>query len=286
MTGRTAKFVFLRFGVAAWVAMALVPSAVAEGPEESKRQESEELRETTRLIQAELPRWKIMIGREAAELKLDPKPILRWTNPATGRMHGEIYVWTGNGRPESVMSLYKVWEPAWGFAGELQSLSLKNLAATRDKAASWKCDQPGITLRDVPDAPAIAETAPRRLLQMRTMADDFSAVLLDSRQKAKAERQSLRLLTTPLYRYSSPDVGVKDGAMFAFVLGTDAEVILLLEAREAKEASRWQYALARLNSDELVASFKEKEVWRVNRATFEDRLTPYVFMTLSESPTP
>ena len=184
------------------------------------------------------------------------------------------------------MSLYKVWEPAWGFAGELQSLSLTNLVAKRDKSVLWKCDQPGITLRDVPDAPATAETAPRRLRQMRAMADDFSAVLMDYRQNAKGERQTLRLLTKPLYRYSSPGAHVTDGAMFAFVLGTDAEVLLLLEARETKGASRWQYALARLNSDELVASFKEQEVWRVGRATYEERDKPYVFMSLSESPPP
>src|SRR6185436_13079022 len=120
MTARTAGLVFLRFGTAALVAIAFASSAIPEEPEESKSKESEEFRETARLIQAELPRWKIVMGREAAELKLDPKPILRWTNPAAGRMHGEIYVWTANGRPETVMSLYKVWEPAWGFAGELQ----------------------------------------------------------------------------------------------------------------------------------------------------------------------
>jgi len=286
MTARAARIAFLQCCAAAMVAMAFATSTLAEEPEVSKSQESEEVRETARLIQAESPRWIIVMGREAAELKLDPKPILRWTNPAAGRMHGELYVWTANGRPETVMSLYKVWEPAWGFAGELQSLSLTNLTATRDKAAEWKCDQPGITLRDVPDAPTIGETAPRRLQQMRAMADNFSAVLLDSRQNAKAEQQALRLLMKPLYRYSSPSSGVADGAMFAFVLGTDAEVILLLEARETNKASRWQYALARLNSDELVASFKEKEVWRVGRATFEDRHTPYIFMTLSESPRP
>lgn len=285
MTARAAGVASFRFG-AALVAMAFATSAFAEEPVESKSPESEEFRETARLIQAELPRWKIVMGREAAGLELHPKPILRWTNPAAGRMHGEIYVWAANGRPETVMSLYKVWEPAWGFAGELQSLSLTNLAATRDKASAWKCDQPGITLREVPDAPAIPETAPRRLQQMRAMAGNFSAVLLDSRQNAKAERQALRLLTKPLYRYSSPNGGIADGAMFAFVLGTDAEVILLLEARETKKVSRWQYALARLNSDELVASYKEREVWRVGRATFEDRHTPYVFMTLSESPRP
>jgi hypothetical protein len=236
------------------------------------------------LIEAELPRWQIEIGTDPVELKLDPKPILRWTNPATGRMHGEIYVWTADGRPESIMSLYKVWEPKWGFAGEFQSLSLTRLVAKRDQSIVWKSDQPGITFSTVPDAPAVAETPARRLRQMRAMANDFTAVLTDYRQNAKGERQELRLLTNAVYRYSSLESDVADGAMFAFVLGTDADVFLLLEARGAKDASRWQYALGRLNCDELTAFWKEREVWRVGKALYHERNKPYAFMTLPESP--
>lgn len=286
MTHRTAVFGILRISATTLAVFAFACFAIPDEREESKTRDAEELRESLRLIQAELPRWKIGTGAGAADLKLNPKPILRWTNPATGRMHGEIYVWTADGRPETVMSLYKVWKPAWGFSGELVSLSLTDVVAERDKAVAWKCDRPGITLRDVPDAPPTADTAPRRLQQMRAMADDFSAVLTDFRQNAKGERQALRLLTKPVYRYSSPGGGVADGALFAFVLGTDAEVLLLLEARETKTGNRWQYALARLNNDELAASFKEREVWRVGRAVYEERDQPYAFMGLSESPAP
>jgi hypothetical protein len=176
-----------------------------------------------------------------------------------------------------------VWDPAWGFCGELQSLSLAKIAAQRDQAVVWKSDKPGITPADVPDAPEVAETAPRRLQQMRAMAHDFSAVLIDYRRNREGERQSLRLLAQPVYRYSSPAADVVDGALYAFVLGTDAEVLLLLEARGAKNAPRWQYSIARLNSDDLAASFKEQEVWRVGRARFEDRDGPYAFMALSET---
>jgi hypothetical protein len=287
MSVRADRIENLRIGATALVVVVFAYIAFADEPEGAKkRHDSDELRNTGLLIQAELPHWKVGMGADAEELKLDPKPILRWTNPASGRMHGEIYVWTAGGRPETVMSLYKVWEPAWGFAGELQSLSLTNVVAKRDQAVVWKCDKPGITLHDFPDAPAIADTAQRRLAQMRALADGFSAVLIDYRQNAKGERQSLRLLTKPVYRYSSPSGGVTDGAMFAFVMGTDAEVLLLVEARETKGGSRWQYALARLNCDELVGYIKEREVWRVGRATYEERDKPYVFMGLSESDRP
>lgn len=273
-----------RIGAAALVLIAFGYPAVPAERQQSKSDESEEVRQTKGLIEAELPRWRIGLGANAAELQLSPKPILRWTNPATGRMYGEIYLWISKGRPEAVMSLYKVWEPAWGFAGELHSLSLTNLAAERDTSIAWKCDEAGITFHDVPDAPPTAETASRRMRQMVGMANDFAAVLMDYRNNDKGERQALRLLTSAVYRYSSPDRDVTDGAIFAFVLGTDAEVLLLLEARGAKDANRWQYALARLNSDELAAFWNGKEVWRVGKATYNERHKPYAFMSLPESP--
>jgi hypothetical protein len=119
---------------------------------------------------------------------------------------------------------------------------------------------------------------------MLGMANHFTAVLMDSRHTAKGERQTLRLLTSPVYRYPNRAGNATDGAMFSFVLGTDAEVLLLLEARAAKDANRWQYALARLNSDELAAFCQGKEVWRVGKATYNERHKPYAFMNLPESP--
>ncbi|HVX12348.1 MAG TPA: hypothetical protein VHC22_14290 [Pirellulales bacterium] len=273
----------LRIAAAGCIGLRVAFAAIADDKGDSQGP-GDELRRTTELIEAELPRWEVARGTEAVDLKLDPKPILRWTNPATGRMHGEIYVWTMNGRPECIMSLYKVWEPAWGFAGELQSLSAAKLVAKRSQSMAWKCDEPGVTFRDVPEAPAVAETPARRLRQMRDVADDFTAVLTDYRQNKKGERQELRLLTNAVYRYASPDRDVTDGAMFAFVLGTDAEMFLLLEARGAKNENRWQYALARLNCDELAASWKEREVWRVDRATYNERNKPFAFMSLPEVP--
>ena len=284
MTVRKFESAVLRLCAAGLVVLGAACAATPDDPQEPPGRDAEELRQTAQLIQAELPRWKIAMGEEAAELALNPKPILRWTNPATGRMYGELFVWTSDGRPEAVMSLYKVWDPPWGFAGEFQSLSLTKLVGERSQTVAWKSDDPGITFREVPDAPAPGDTAVRRLQQMRAVAKDFTAVLMDYRQNSKGERQALRLLTNAVYRYSSPGNVVSDGALFAFVLGTDVEVLLLLEASGAKDAERWRYALARLNSDELVAYWKEQEVWRVGKATFNERDKPYVFMNLPESP--
>lgn len=283
MSARFAGSSLLGVGAAALALLLGGRYALSEDQQEPMSRETIELSETSRLIQAELPLWQIAVGADEAALKLEPNPILRWTNPATGRIYGEIYVWTAGGRPETVMSLYKAWQPAWGFAGEFHSLSQTNLIARRDQKVAWKYDRPGFELQEMSDTPAPAENAQRRLRQMRAMAADFSAVLFDRRRNPDGERQALRLLINPAYRYAAPDGEAIDGAIFAFVVGTDPEALLLIEARGKSNEARWNYAFARLNCDELAAYYKEREVWRVARSVYERRDQPYCVMSLPDS---
>ena len=107
-----------------------------------------------------------------------------------------------------------------------------------------------------PGRPAPADTPARRLRQLRAMAAEFSATKTDR----KALTRPLRLLTQPVYRYESTD---PDGALFAFVEGTDPEVFLLIEARAGDKGPAWHYALARMNSVEFHVAHRGREVWSV-----------------------
>jgi hypothetical protein len=281
-----------RFRIAVYsasTALLLAPlvSSFAADPPASNSRDAEESDQTTQVLQAELPKWKMWTGPDRKrELKLEPKSVLRWTNPGTQRVYGDVFVWTIDGRPEAVMSLFKVWEPPRGLHVEMQSLSLNEVAAERDGRVIWNPTKPGLAFKDVPEAPAPADSAVRRLQQMRTLAKDFSAELVDYRvQEEKGEPQALRLLPAPLYRHQSTDPQVIDGTLFGIVLGTDPEVFLLLEARKTENVVRWQYALARMNTDPLVVRYKDRDVWRVERALSRESLRdPYFLSGLRESP--
>lgn len=270
---------------AAGLTQMLTSGLVAADPEEGlSRRESEE---TTRLIAAELPDWKIWKGREReVSLHLEPKSVLRWTNPANGRVFGDLYIWTAAGRPEVAMSLFKAWQPANGFHVELQSLSVSPLEAERRGKTIWQPLKAGLKIQDVPDAPAPADSAALRLAQMRRMANEFSADLTDFRQNGSGEKQPLRLLSQPLYRYQSTAPELMDGAMFGFVLGTDPEVFLLLEAARSNDGkSHWQFGIARMNDSPLAVKHRETVVWRGERLISRDELRDsYVLTKLPEAP--
>src|SRR5262249_28285332 len=80
-------------------------------------------------------------------------------------------------------------------------------------------------------------------------------------------RWDLRLLPAPLFRYPSAKTGVIDGAIFTLVstAGTDPEVLLVIEAREDKGKTRWEYACGRFSDRDLYVQRNDKDVWSMVR---------------------
>jgi hypothetical protein len=267
---------------AAWAALVLVRLTAglpAWAEEDAATPDARESAETTRIVEAELPRWKMWSGARAKRpLTLQPKSVLRWSNPATQHVYGDVFFWTLDGRPEVVMSLFKVWQPPRGLHAEMHSLSLAEVSAEREGGVVWRSTEPGITLADVPDAPTPADSTTRRFSQMRALAKGFSAELVDRRVSEDGERQALRLLPRPVYRYESSDPDVPDGALFAVVLGTDPELVVLIEARRSEDGLRWQYGLARMNDDAMVVKYNDQVIWRFDPLKSRDRLHDAYFL--------
>jgi hypothetical protein len=58
-----------------------------------------------------------------------------------------------------------------------------------------------------------------------------------------------------------------DGALFAFVQGTDPEVLLLLEAVRHDKGPRWQFACARATAGGLEAKLDGQVVWSADKSS-------------------
>ena len=187
------------------------------------------------------------------------RPVLRWTNNVRGSADGATFIWIANGRPEATACVYP-WHGS--ICDNFQSLSTRRFFAERDGKRVWSPQGPGVTFQSFPDAPAPAESSAKRLRQMKMFAGRFSLTLLGWAAD-NSDREELRLLTRPLYRYESRDPELLDGAIFAFVQGTDPETFLLIEAARIEGTYKWQYALARRTSGSLNARYRNKIVWEV-----------------------
>jgi hypothetical protein len=73
-----------------------------------------------------------------------------------------------------------------------------------------------------------------------------------------------------------------DGALFAFVVGTDPELLLLIEAQD----DQWQYAVARLNRDAIEVLLDDAVIatWPHLGNELLDSTQPYFMMIASPAP--
>ncbi len=213
--------------------------------------------------------------------RLIADPIFRLDNPVTSVKDSAIFLWTDpeTGRPEATIQMFRAPTKFW--IHDWTSLATSPIVAEVGPNVLWR-PKPGVEFRPVPEAPAPAATPQARLRQMRALAEEFSA----TDDFLGAGWSQLRLLPMPWLRYGKAGSGVEDGALFAFVLGTDPEVVLMIESRSDPAGGlRWEYALAPMTSFEVKAAWKGKQVWTLPwRKASKDPTDPFYDMYYSREP--
>ena len=121
----------------------------------------------------------------------------------------------------------------------------------------WSPAQPGLSFREIPGAPAPAESDRQRLVQLRDLIKRFAVTEYVTRQP-----DLLRLMPHPIDRYSDPAKGQLDGAIYLFAHGTNPEAMLVIEAQgSSPEKATWRFAVARLTVAPFEVTFDRKAVW-------------------------
>lgn len=204
-------------------------------------------------------KYDFAVGQAAERAELMPEPVLRWSNPTVGEIHGNVFLWTVGGRPAVVSSIFKWFSPHTHMSHEFHSLSEQPVRGKYEGAEKWVSEKPGVRFVAWPEAPQPAAGKAQRLSQMR----DFLRACSVTKRERDGNITEMRLLTQPIYRYEAPQQGLIDGALFVFVQGTDPELFLLLEDREVNGKPQWLYAPARMNSVAFDLKHREKSIWSV-----------------------
>lgn len=197
------------------------------------------------------------------------EPVLRFTNPVSGVVDGGLFVWQDEDkRPVAIAQFFvapgtdKLW------IHEFQSLADESMKFTFEGRVVWSPNKAGVEFSPIGGVNAPAESREGRLTQMRQIVRRFS--VKDNFEGADGD--DLRLLTTPLVRYSSESV--IDGGLFAFAHGTDPELLVLVEAlkqpTDANQATlttqsdaAWRVALAPMTSYAIAAELDYQDFWSV-----------------------
>lgn len=204
-----------------------------------------------------------LAGPTPKELSLHAEPLLRFNNPVGGVPDGIVVMWKESERPAVLAQVFQTADKLW--IHECQSLASAGLQMSRDGRIFWQPKDAAGKFVKLDGGPALADSPSKRLVQMRNIAKQFTAS--DDFKVRSTDRETtrhqLRLLPTPVYRYSDADAGVDVAAVFAFVHGTDPELFLVLEHRSEGRSAGWRYALAPMTCWAVEAERDGKLIWSV-----------------------
>jgi hypothetical protein len=238
-------------------AVALLTAALYAQDKEPGDAQPQTLRE---LIDQSLE-WYEVFAAADSEQPAKAQVALRWANNARGSEDGTTVLFVSRGRPLAAACIYP-WDGR--LEHDFESLSRDKIVARKDGVVVWQPQQAGVAFAAIPEAPAPEETRTLRLRQMKMLAEQFQATMCGWKADS-SDREELRLLTRPLFRYEPQEGPAIDGAVFGFVMGTDPEVLLLIEAVKQDDRTTWQYAFARRTSGELEGRWKKSIVWKAAR---------------------
>lgn len=250
---------------------ALTSVLILAAPTRSGAQATGQDREDTKSVKAmveEAVGWYRLYSDANAAEPMAPRPVLRWHNATRGQQESEgmFVLWVNNlGRPEASVSIY-----TWNGYITLEFVSLSpeaKLVAREGQSVVWHPRKGGVEYKDIPGAPAPADTPAARLRQMRALTERFH-VTMGGVKADESDQEEMRVLPKPLYRQEASgapgaETGLFDHAVFAFVQGTDPEAVLLLQAVRDNGQARWRYAFGRATGAGLRARLDKAVVWTV-----------------------
>jgi hypothetical protein len=237
---------------------AAAAAPAGDGPQDKPRAEPRRQAESVKVLR--------LVKGDRAAVELLPEPLLRYGDAARGAREGMVWAWGTRGRPVAIMEVedYPERPKASRWINNVVSLADGRIAVEWDDGHQWTSMRPGIVLRTLGAAPAPAEKDADRLLQLKRLAQRFEA-----REDAGSAQGKirLRLLPRPILRYSDPEKGLNDGAILAFVYGTNPEVGLIIESWTNDSSSPgWRYGLIRMSGGALAVTLDGKEVWTQQEA--------------------
>src|SRR5262245_7870893 len=130
-----------------------VPGGRAQRPADTPAN-PENIAAALKLTVAAAAAYEIRVGGDDKPLDLVREPVLKWSNPDRGEVHGNVFVWVRGERPLVVGSLFKWFSPHTHMSHEFMSLAESPLVAKFHGNQVWKTSESGGKFEDVPKATA------------------------------------------------------------------------------------------------------------------------------------
>jgi hypothetical protein len=253
-----------------WLLPVLLSVVTSAGPAGGRAQAPDEQSEIRKAAEqlADSLELEALQGETWVKAKRIDRPLLLYSDDTRGDDRGSLWAWGDKGRP---LALFEIFQKVnnrtiWTFC--ICNTSGGKLRAGRMGAPWWLENDSDIAFKDVPAAPPVGAESALRQRQMKLLAQNFTAHEIYNPNNT---RYDLRRLDRPLHSYRDEDAGIVEGGLFTFANGTNPEILLFIEARQAKDrASKpvWQFGVGRSANAELHLEYGGKEVYSAPRGNY------------------
>jgi hypothetical protein len=224
-------------------------------------------------------------GEKDERVALHGEPLMRYSDQPRGFVDATLWCWKAQGRPVALgkveMGVNAGGVPFWMHC--VASLDDVSIDIALGGVSRLRTTNAGLVLQKLPHGPVPENKSTARLRQMKELVARFAATIFaNDRDKRELVPQEMRLLPSPVHRYSDEAKGIRDGIIFALTTnGTNPDVLIVIELRpEGNLPNEWTYGIVNMTSADVNLRLDDREVW-VSRVS-DPRETWNYFQTRRE----
>lgn len=234
------------------VILAIVPAQLLAGTQESESRLND-MKERIKEIS--------FSGKHSKDVSFKPEPLFRYSDPTRNVLDATIWRLGEKGRPKGIAVLEYYTRNGGFWSYEITSTSTqvpRNIKGPqwtwdfRDRAFKWTKFQ---TNMKPSGSKRIRGSQMKQLVRKLRTTETWGG-----------QTYQLRLLPKAIVRYEDPENNVVDGHIFVFAHGTNAELLVLIEAqKEGDDDAVWKAGFARLGAAQFSVEFDKKPFWNDGR---------------------
>lgn len=202
------------------------------------------------------------IGEKHSPTQLVAEPLFSYSDEQRRIRNATMWVWTAEGRPVSLMKLERYAHPQperqWLF--NVASVSPNLIKVDWPFGREFASKKPGLKFRPLESAEPASDTKSKRLIQLKQLSRKFSATMTGV--TTKDDKTEMRLLSSPLFRYSSAADEILDGALFGLsATGTNPDAIIAIQWRGTAQQAHWEFGVTGMTTGGLDVRLGDVPVW-------------------------
>ncbi len=241
------------------VAAVLLSAATVLGqPQPDEAQDSESAASLARMRQ-KAEEFSVAFTADAEqEVTLRPEPVFRYSDLQHHYKDATVWVWEAEGAPVAIAKVEDSPKRGmWQYC--VASLSEELISVNRPGQPAWTATEPGVTFRPIVGDAMPQDSPVRRLTQMRALSRRFEGTFVYG-----PDRSELRPLPAPIHRFSAPDAGITDGAIFSFAISATnpTALVVIAQRQDADDSSETlHYAVVGMTAERTSVRLDDVEVW-------------------------